>query len=266
MTQKQAIANFFSDYSKFLNIDLSVSLLNKSNKYFGRNIDLIIIFQDTLYFLLKIRDSGSNADRRMLIQELRNTITQYTKIHNSEHLYIDSQKIYTTIKNDDFYLHAIFNESFIKYMDAYYISYRDFFQQIKKISLNDDVQNKFEINENNNTILVQAILEVNNALAHILAAIYKNDKDSLRNIDKAVNHLYRGSIDHYKMLIRLIYIEKNTTIDSKITEKFKELRFKEFEMIGESINKKVFLHDGKKDNILAHYKETFNEMLMKTSD
>jgi len=268
MIYQKALASFFANYCRFLNVDLSVSLLDKSDRYNGRDIDALIVFQDSFIFLIETRGLSSvesNEDRAQLMARINTMVADYTTIHRDVPSFMDCNKIYNILIDSDFFAQVFLENTLIDYITKYSISSKDFFQKVKGIDINEEVRKKFKYSDENSIILVQAILEINNAFSHILASLKNNDDDALKNIEKARSHIYRATLDHYKMLIRLVYTQKNHTVNETITKKFQELRFKEFELIGTGIEKKVFLHGDKEENILTHYKETFNEMMMNDS-
>lgn len=263
-----SVAYLFTEYAKFINVDLTVSLMDKNNKLFGRNITILVSFQDTLYLLLctkDLKDSEAADDRKKLISKLRQLILSYISA-NTVHRLMDDyliqyDKIYETCNQASFVLDGLLHKDFISTFTNYYISYKDFYQFIGRINLDSDVKEKFKISGKEYSILVQAILEFNNMMAHLLNAIRINDNDALNNYAKAKNHLFRASLDHYKMLIRLIFLT-NTEFSDDLIKKFGQLRAQEFCLIGHDIRSKNIDYDGNADkNILECYKEIFNEML-----
>lgn len=266
MTFEVALQKFFLYYCQFVNVDLSVSLLDKKNKRYGRNIDILISFQDTFIFLLKtqnIDESAIQSDRKLAIDKLAKTVDLFAFPYLSKTKYIDCSDIKSTLTSNQYWIEKICNQTFLDIFQDYYVSYKDFIQHIKRIELNKEIRAKFELNEKDENILVQAILEINNAFAHIMVSILNNDNDELKNIEKAMNHVFRAALDHYKMLIRLIYLEKEN-ITKQTTDKLEHLRFTEFRLLGKPIkNKIIHMPNGSAEDILTSYKEVFNSIMQK---
>jgi len=265
MTYEDSIKNYFTAYSKFLSVDLSVSLLDKKDKYFGRNITLIVLFQDLLILLLgtkEIEGTDVENDRKILFNKLNLILQPYLE-KNAEHLCtLKHGNIAQTLSGNSFYFDKL-NDTFnTELLNNYYMSYKDFVSYSSKVKMDEDVRKKFELYNSDNIILVQSILEFNNALSHIVASLYNNDNDALNNIGKATSHLYRGTLDHYKMLIRLVFMDSEKSIKTEIMDDFKELRHKEFEYLGLKVQDKDIDCDGKPVSILSCYKEMFSRMMM----
>ncbi|MFA5426766.1 MAG: hypothetical protein WC279_01010 [Sulfurimonas sp.] len=266
MSFDEALQFFFFNYCKFINIDLTVSLLNKNDRYHGRNIDIVIIFQDTLIWLLQTKDADESSiekDRQDAIKKLATTLKSFLDPHMTENTHLSCHEdIMLKLEANKYCIQRLCQKDFVNIFKIYYTSYRDFVQFIKHINIDDETRDKFQLNNQKESILVQAMLEINNAFAHIMVAILNDDNDALNNIDKAINHVYRASLDHYKMLIRLIYTDSSKTIKTNITDAFKQLRFEEFRLLGTNIDKKHFLNSDKESNsILNSYKEMFNMMM-----
>ena len=260
-----ALSSFFKEYAKFLNIDLTVSLMDKNNKLHGRNISILIIFQDTLYFLLNthnVVDTEIENTRKEMISNLRQLLLKYIAANNKNLTQIiNYSKIYEVCYNTPYFIQKSTEDIFLKTFKDYYISYRDFYQFIGQINLSEEIKEKFKINGTEHSVLVQAILEFNNMLSHLTNAININDGDKLNNYDKGQNHLFRASLDHYKMLIRLLFLTKKRYNKNTINT-FRELRMQEFFLIGQDIqNKKIDFAGNNNKNILECYKEIFNLMI-----
>lgn len=269
MTFEESLKIFFYNYSKFLEVDLAVSLLDKKNKYFGRNITILLMFQETLVFIIKMKsvnqeDLESYKDMvKKLILDLEELTLQYIKETPGEIGRIDSEAIKHTIDSNLYYINKLSDNQFMNSVSDYYMSYKDFLSHVAAIKIDEEIKSKFELNSNEDIVLVQSILEFNNALSHILVALINQDCDHLNNIGKAINHLYRGTLDHYKMLIRLMFMDKrNKAIHPQILVEFKDLRFKEFKLLGTDINSKTISSHNSETNILHCYKEMFTKIMM----
>lgn len=107
--------------------------------------------------------------------------------------------------------------------------------------------------------MTQALLEFNNALSHLFICIYEGN-DDLKNIEKAKNHLYRGTLDNYKMVFRLA-INNIKQSNKELFWAFGQIRLHELLNIGKSIHEKniiVEIINKQSINIVQAYKELYN--------
>ena len=140
----------------------------------------------------------------------------------------------------------------------YQVAYKDFLQYLPRLGLSNEVLKQFHINKEGN-ILVQSILEFNNALAHISNTFYSNDevKDKSGNIKKAKNHIYRAILDNYKMLLRFMIPAIRETMTENLWQNYRKIRIDEFLFLGRNITDKT----KNNETMTKRYKEFFNVCL-----
>ena len=74
-------------------------------------------------------------------------------------------------------------------------------------------------------LLKQSLMEFNNAISHICNALMANEVNE--NINRAISHLYRGSLDFYKAIIKdLSFLSKIDNRYLKEIMKIRELEYK----------------------------------------
>ena len=253
------IQSFFNIYLRYAEAELPSSMLE--NSVVGRGIDALILFQDTFILLMTAKKEGEIINKPKIVslfEKLGTTVAAYI-----EEAQFKPQGQLTIKKTSIYILDDASNEEnnqeikLVPLLKEYQTAYRDFLQYLPRLKLADEILGRFQIHEECN-VLVQAILEFNNALAHIANALYRNNEDQLHNIKKAKNHLYRAILDYYKMLLR--FMMPNIRIQ-KLLETYRKLRLDEFLLLGEDIANK--LENGQ--TITNRYKELFNECLVESS-
>ncbi|EJE0173305.1 hypothetical protein M3L10_000268, partial [Campylobacter coli] len=108
---------------------------------------------------------------------------------------------------------------------------------------------------------VQSLLEFNNALSHLIISI-SSDSEAIqqKNIHSAINHLYRATLDNYKIIIRFT-IGKISNED--IVTSFLSIRKQEFLLLGQDLKDKninFYSPNNKKyeeKNIIQAYQELY---------
>ncbi len=97
------------------------------------------------------------------------------------------------------------------------------------------------------SMLKQGLMEFFNALSHLNMTTYvKQNKltsadkqKAISNIERAGNHLMRGTLDFFKAILKeIIFLEK---VDNEFIQKFKEIREKEYGKIGNSQAERICL-------------------------
>lgn len=214
----------------------------------GRNIDVLIAFQDTFSLLLTKRITDSDAKK--VLDNLETLVNTYiSEAYDNKR----SLKTLPSLKDEiiDILLH---DKEFITLLKEYHIAYKDFLQYLPRLNLKQDTLEQFHINEDGN-VLVQAILEFNNALAHISNLFYLGDvKDKCSNLKKAKNHIYRAILDNYKMLLRFIIPTIRETMTDKLWQDYRKIRIDEFLFLGRNITEKT----KNNETMTKRYKEFFN--------
>ncbi|MBX2237736.1 hypothetical protein I8968_04180 [Campylobacter jejuni] len=233
------VKKLFSIYVEYLQIDLTNSLLNSNSCY--RNIDIIIILKDVFNMLYlsdeileKKKDKIDN-----LLEEIRKLIEEYDSLKKTEKADLDFQNI--EICDDKVITHILKDKELIR-LNAHFMKanmiFRNYFngKYIEEKVL-EKFSNKSQTYEC--YLFIQPLLEANNALSHLAIYIYSNGEkeNKLKNINKAKSHLYRGTIDYYKMFIRFC-IEKSKTNKDNIFASFRSIREQEFLSLGKNLMKK----------------------------
>lgn len=255
-TRNKFLQDFFKIYISYLEVELCTSILENSPT--GRNADVIRTFQDTFYALIHF--PLNEADSKKLIETLAKVKTTYIietlgKRASSPRYINDIDKI------NEVDITKFFDSEFLNMLEIYYIAYRDFLQGLHNKQITPETKQAFCIDNSKGSVFIQALLEFNNALAHIAIVIYNNN-DTLRNIEKAKNHIYRATLDCYKMLLR--FVLPNISKGDKLIYTYEALRIDEFLMLGKDVNMK------KKQNqnmsIIERYKELYNECVQKLTN
>ncbi|MCV3397867.1 hypothetical protein [Campylobacter lari] len=232
---------FFFLYGRYLQYDLIHSLEQEIG--IGRNVDLLIHFRE--FFKMIISSDIQEQEAKEGFKNLKTDIENYIGDKKQECLDIQLDKIRHSTFNYDLLLEKDFKDL----LSDFCVSCGDF-------KFIDNIESKnsqeFEKDKHGRSVLVQSLLEFNNALSHIFISVYHGN-DKLKNIEKAKNHLYRGTIDNYKMFIRISFelLKKNT----ELFQKFKNIRIEELLQLGKDI------HHKKIEDYYLHleYKELYNE-------
>lgn len=182
------------------------------------------------------------------LDNLKIDIKNYIGNKQQECLDIEIDKI----SHSTFDYNILLTQDFKNLLSDFCVSCSDF--RIIDTIEHDEGQ-EFAKDKDRRSVLVQALLEFNNALSHIFTSVYHGN-DDLGNINKAKNHLYRGTLDNYKMFIRLS-IKSVKQKNPKLFEEFKDIRMQELLYLGKDVQGKVI------NNKYLHkqYKELYNKSL-----
>ncbi|EIZ0998516.1 hypothetical protein MOT47_001592 [Campylobacter coli] len=161
------------------------------------------------------------------------------------------------IKCQEFYISSkCFSDAFMNHIDKK--EFKDFLPQ-QDNSDDENIEEK---------VFVQSLLEFNNALSHLIIAILSNSEAiQQKNIYSAINHLYRASLDNYKIIIRFTINKIN---NEEIIKSFLSIREQEFLLLGQDLKDKniKFYNPNNKNNeeknIIQAYQELYkaiNEIL-----
>lgn len=239
--QKENFNTFFFCYGRYLQYDLIHSLEQETE--LGRNVDILMTFRD--FFKLIITTPNLTEDEfKEGKSNLDNNIATYIGKDQQECLNLQLDKI----SKSAFDYRLLLEQDFKDLLSDFCGSCDDFkiIDRVKHSS-----NQEFNKDKKGKSVLTQALLEFNNALSHIFISVY-NGNDDLKNMEKAKNHLYRGILDNYKMVIRLC-IKQIKQKDSKLFDEFKEIRMQECLDLGKNIqNKKA-----KKYKLHIAYKEFY---------
>lgn len=242
------LTHFLNIYLSYLEVELYSSMFEDS--VVGRNIDALVVFQDT-FCLLLTKNLKDNE-----IQELLENSQDVANAYINE-AYDNRVETLKPLNSKDFSI-LLGDKEFIDLIKEYQVAYKDFLQYLPRLGLSNEVLKQFHINKEGN-ILVQSILEFNNALAHISNTFYSNDevKDESGNIKKAKNHIYRAILDNYKMLLRFMIPAIRETMTENLWQNYRKIRIDEFLFLGRNITDKT----KNNETMTKRYKEFFNVCL-----
>lgn len=258
--QTQSFKNIFVEYIKYLEIDLANSLINKTK--FARNVVFLNNIKNIFLNLLNplYIESGEYQKR---FENLKQQINKFqleatNKIQINDELLVKLELIEKyivsnskfKIKCKEFYNSSkCFSDAFMNYIDKK--EFKDFLPQ-QDDSENGNIEEK---------VFVQSLLEFNNALSHLIISI-SSDSEAIqqKNIHSAINHLYRATLDNYKIIIRFT-IGKISNED--IVTSFLSIRKQEFLLLGQDLKDKninFYSPNNKKyeeKNIIQAYQELY---------
>ncbi|EGK8127711.1 hypothetical protein IO380_000962 [Campylobacter lari] len=233
------VKKLFSIYVKYLQVDLTNSLLNSNSCY--RNIDIIITLKDVFNMLYQSDEILEKKKDKIdnLLKEIRELIEEYDSLKEIKKADLDFQKI--EICDDKLITDILEDEELVELNAHFMKANRIFRNYFNGKYIEEKVLEKFSNKSQTYEcyLFIQPLLEANNALSHLAIYIYNNGKkeNELKNIDKAKSHLYRGAIDYYKMCIRFS-IEKSKINKDNIFASFCSIREQEFLSLGKNLMKK----------------------------
>lgn len=200
--QKESLSGFFKHYIEFVEVELYNSLTEKS---IGRCEGVLYEFLKVIHAIL-IKENINDGDEKLF-----GKMIEVFKEYQAESIIKSAHRLKIDLKYQD--IGSFIDDNFIELLDVFFVAINDFRQILPKIPLSEDIKLTFNIVDGKAPTFTQALLEFNNALAHIAVAMYHKDKqDTKANIKKAKAHLYRGSLDCYKMLIRFCLQAKKVSI------------------------------------------------------
>ncbi|TLD84451.1 hypothetical protein LS70_002575 [Helicobacter sp. MIT 11-5569] len=242
---KDNFNRFFFAYGRYLQYDLIHSLEQETK--IGRNVDLLLEFRDIFKAIIVAQNIKENEFKE-IISSLHKDIDNYIRDAKNECLNIEIDKFEES--NFDY---SLLDENFKNILTDFCISCGDF-RIIDRI-VHQGSQD-FKEDKEGRSVLTQSLLEFNNAMSHLFMCAY-NGNDDLKNIEKAKNHLYRGTLDNYKMVFRLA-INNIKQKDKTLFDKFKQIRLQEVLNIGKDIRKKNIIINEREVNIVEAYRELYN--------
>lgn len=239
---------YFTLYDLFLEVDILHSLID------GRRRDIILQFQNLFFLMLQQQNKQQQNGNRLLAckKKLINMLMSYCDEHEYK---IDGFK-----QNSIGYLcfadkNNIISQSCQHYHDGVklYVCWRNKLRQANKQkaiyrhNITDRLRYYFEKNQqfldrliflfkdsklitSNATIARQSLSEFHNAMSHLCIA-YKNNNYEL-NMQRACNHLQRGALDTYKIIIKDYWVLSKCPKDDELYDDFLELRKQENKNIG----------------------------------
>lgn len=265
--QIQAFKELFIEHINYLEIDLANSLINKTK--FSRNVKLLNSFKNLFSFALnpKYIEDGTFKDR---LEQVKTSVQNYSS-HAKNTI---SLKDKICIDTDLIQHFILSNSMFRTQYKEFYWSDIAFSEAFKNALVNKkDFKNYFplkfkdEEGEIDIYVFVQSLLEFHNALSHLIMAVCKEcEATQQQNVKNAMNHLYRATLDNYKIIIR--FSMHKVQNNEHIQKSFLSIRKGEFLLLGEDIkNKKFEFYNPNKGkpqleekDILNAYKILFEEI------
>ncbi|EAH7554461.1 hypothetical protein G4T00_000755 [Campylobacter jejuni] len=258
---------FYTTYDIFAQVDTILSLTKHGKK--SELIKMVMIF----YLKILSSKKSSNEQKITAFESIREKLEEYI---------IQCEKKYKRNFSSDLPKAQINNKKFIEcgvsvknFSDALinFIRFRQSLSEekiktIAKINLKNRVKYYFDFNDDNFiseivdkfynkngsfNIPKQALIEFHNFMSHICAA-YKSQNIEVqnKNIERAKNHLYRGTLDIYKIIIKDYIISSNEIINERHIRVLFNLRLKEYRSLGKN-NFQI--------NILKYFKKIGEEIV-----
>lgn len=252
-------------YVRYLKVDLANSLINKTK--FSKDVDILRIFKE-IFFNLYNPNYEQDDIAKQNLKDLKKAIDEFSKEANTIHL--DEEKI----RNKNVCIEKIKkDEELRKICLEFYFSNQNFSKAFKNSLINKKEFKQFlpqtsELNEQGEYVFVQALLEFSNALSHLAVFIYEGDLEAekrIHNIKKAKNHLYRATLDNYKIILRFT-IPKIKNNKDKLLNSFYSIREQEFLFLGKDISSKVIEYlslENKQEEakIIQAYKNLYSQVI-----
>ncbi|MGJ0124206.1 hypothetical protein [Campylobacter coli] len=270
------ISNFFRNYDIFIQIDSKTSLLC------GRNYEIIkeafIFFANNLvlhpknfkeaygklrekflnYFTLVEEDLGITAQRSSIVcinNDLTSSFLLFNKSQDLKFKKILGEFLYSIKMFEEFRdkiqmegRRTIAKNNIIERL-SYYFNFEDtqaVEQIVKKIEF-----------QNDSSIPKQVLTEFHNFMSHVCTAYSLSDEDKntdifSKNIERAINHIKRGTLDCYKIIIKDYFMLEYSVLPMNIKNQLFNLRINEYKNLGHN-----------NINILVEFKKIVQQ-IMKT--
>ena len=255
--RQKAFNWLFAQYTRYLEYELANSIYQ--NAKYPKDTNVLISFRDTFYWLVT---SYYEIEKSHLVEsnkKIRKSVSKYIGGGNGRKRL--NLRFAEVLRGNLCFMDLI-DKDFKNLLSDYSNSCDDF-RSIDRIK--DERIANFEKDKKERSLLLQSLLEFNNAFSH-LAVIFCNGEDLDGNMQKAKSHLYRGCLDNYKMLLRFIMPKINSL---KVEQSFLEIREHEFLLLGKNINNKPIdytcpITNKKSQMTLSKaYKELFNTAFSK---
>ncbi|AKJ53384.1 hypothetical protein CD56_03175 [Campylobacter lari] len=246
------INKFFTLYDYFIQLDLKLSLVH------GRQYSY---YKEMLLFCVTVimNDCIKEADKEAKFIEFRRKIVKFV-LENSKKYDISCQysstialnkKLNNFLQNDNkVYLHEFLKsiQFFLQFRQKIQkdgrkviakenISRRMFYYfDFKEKDVMDKIIDNIDFNHIGN-IPKQALIEFNNFMSHVCTAYSLSDKDEntdifLKNIERAINHIKRGTLDCYKIIIKDYFMLDYSVLPMNIKNRLFNLRISEYKNLG----------------------------------
>ncbi|WP_146239363.1 hypothetical protein [Helicobacter valdiviensis] len=259
--QTQSFKNILNEYLKYIEIDLANSLINKTK--FARNVIFLNNIKNIFLNLLN-HSYAESEEYQKSYQKLKDQIKEFQlkandKIQLNEKLCINLELIQK---------HIVSNTQFKIKCKEFYFSSKDFSEAfmnyIDKRDFKDLLAQQDDLDDENVTekVFVQSLLEFNNALSHLIISVSSSSEIiQNKNFNSAINHLYRATLDNYKIIIRFTIYKTN---NQDIKQSFLSIREQEFLLLGQDLkDKKINFYNPnnkiyEKKNIIQAYQELYS--------
>lgn len=255
--RQKAFNWLFAQYTRYLEYELANSIYQ--NAKYPKDTNVLISFRDTFYWLVTSYYEIEKSHLMESNKKIRKSVSKYIGGGNGRKRL--NLRFAEVLRGNLCFMDLI-DKDFKNLLSDYSNSCDDF-RSIDRIK--DERIANFEKDKKERSLLLQSLLEFNNAFSH-LAVIFCNGEDLDGNMQKAKSHLYRGCLDNYKMLLRFIMPKINSL---KVEQSFLEIREHEFLLLGKNINNKPIdytcpITNKKSQMTLSKaYKELFNTAFSK---
>ncbi|HEB9319417.1 TPA: hypothetical protein RZK22_000246 [Campylobacter coli] len=253
MTNSAPIVNkFFTLYDYFIQFDLKLSLVH------GRQYSF---YKEMLLFCVTVlmNDYVEEADKEAKFIEFRPKIVKFI-LENSKKYDISCQysstiafnkKLNNFLQNDN----KVYLDEFLKSIQ-FFLQFRQKIQKDgRKVIAKENISRRmfyyFDFKEkdvidgiinnidfgNVGNIPKQALIEFNNFMSHVCAACSLSNEDEnidifSKNIERAINHIKRGTLDCYKIIIKDYFMLEYSVLPMDIKNRLFNLRISEYKNLG----------------------------------
>ncbi|ECQ5881519.1 hypothetical protein FZL65_00710 [Campylobacter coli] len=253
MTNSAPIVNkFFTLYDYFIQFDLKLSLVH------GRQYSC---YKEMLLFCVTVlmNDYVEEADKEAKFIEFRPKIVKFI-LENSKKYDISCQysstiafnkKLNNFLQNDN----KVYLDEFLKSIQ-FFLQFRQKIQKDgRKVIAKENISRRmfyyFDFKEkdvidgiinnidfgNVGNIPKQALIEFNNFMSHVCAAYSLSNEDEnidifSKNIERAINHIKRGTLDCYKIIIKDYFMLEYSVLPMDIKNRLFNLRISEYKNLG----------------------------------
>lgn len=258
------LLHYFKIFSKFLARDLYVSLrpleaykkiegIDDENAVYrvgGRQEFLLYSF--VLNFKLIVGSHASNEEIKASLDSFSDLIDVYLEINEDSGSMHNALSLNVAKVNTE-HINKIIDTKNIEIYTRLFraMSILNNHMECTKSQLSQLVKDQDKAKKNVDKlkiVLTQSTIEFSNALAHMLSVLLVN-KDDNDNINKAMTHIHRATLDNYKTVI------KHLELTPELKKDLINLRVREFISMGKSI-KSV-----DKDKILDDYESLCTVLL-----
>ncbi len=253
MTNSVSIINkFFTLYDNFIQFDLKLSLVY--GRQYSHYKEMFLF-----YITVLMNDYINEADKEKKYIELRYKIVKFI-LENSKKHDISCQHSSTIAFNKK--LNNVLQDDNEAYLSEFLESIRFFIQFRQKIQKDgreviakenisrrmlyyfnfkdkdviDRIINNIDFGNVGN-IPKQALIEFNNFMSHVCTAYSLSDEDKntdifSKNIERAINHIKRGTLDCYKIIIKDYFMLEYSVLPMDIKNQLFNLRISEYKNLG----------------------------------